>query len=106
MTAVAMTHKPPKPSLLELDRIRIDGSTQPRLTISPATILEYGEAMLDGVVLPPLAVFFDGTDHWIGDGFHRVLGAGHAGIAEVQVEVRQGSLRDAQWHSFEDPRIR
>jgi hypothetical protein len=52
-----------KATLLELDSIRLDGGTQPRLKISPATILKYGEAMLNGAAFPPLKVFFDGETH-------------------------------------------
>jgi hypothetical protein len=48
----------------------------------------------------PITVFFDGTDYWLADGFHCVAAAKTAALAEVEVEVRQGTLRDARWFSF------
>jgi hypothetical protein len=48
----------------------------------------------------PIVVFFDGTDYWLADGFHRIAAAKAALLDEVEVEVRQGRLRDAKWFSF------
>lgn len=73
--------------------IRIDGGTQARVTLNADTVAEYKAALADGKVLPPIIVFFDGTDFWLGDGFHRY----HAqeDKASVMADVRVGTKRDA-----------
>jgi hypothetical protein len=86
--------------LLNLHSIRIDGGTQSRAEMNNTTVEEYTEAMLEGAAFPPIVVFFDGASYWLADGFHRYFGADHAGIEEVEAEVRQGTQQDAQLFSF------
>jgi hypothetical protein len=85
---------------LPLKKIRCDGGTQPRTTIYDHVVAEYAEAMREGVAFPPLTVFYDGKDHWLADGFHRLGAAMNLGLASIECEVRQGTLADAQWYSF------
>ena len=86
--------------VLPLASIRLDGGTQARAALDEDTIQVYAEAYRTGVQLPPPVVFDDG-DHegegpmWLADGFHRVYGAQRAGLAELECDVRVGSLRDA-----------
>jgi hypothetical protein len=42
---------------------------------------------------PPVVLFTDGRDYWLGDGFHRVLGAHESGLGEIAAEVRPGTPR-------------
>lgn len=56
---------------------------------------EYRDAMKDGTVFPPVVVFFDGSTHWLADGYHRWHAASEAGIETLQCDVKQGSKRDA-----------
>lgn len=86
--------------LLSLNLIRTDGDTQSREQLVEETYLEYAEAMLAGEVFPPVVVFHDGVDYWLADGFHRARGADHAGLAEIEADVRPGSQADAQLFSF------
>jgi hypothetical protein len=44
---------------------------------------------------PPVVLFTDGRDCWLGDGFHRVLAARKAGLSEIAANVRPGTPRDA-----------
>lgn len=74
--------------------LRMDGGTQPRDQISDELVMEYRDAMAEGALFPPVVAFFDGSDYWLADGFHRVHAADAAGI-EVLVDVRQGTRRDA-----------
>ena len=60
---------------------------------------EYAAALVDGAVFPPVVVFFDGKSYWLADGFHRVAGHSQAGRTEIEVDVRQGTQRDAILHS-------
>jgi len=86
-------------STINIDDIRIDGGTQPRCQIDEALVAEYAEAYADGAEFPPVVVFLDGVDHWLADGFHRVHGAHRAGLDQVRVDLRAGTLRDAVLYS-------
>lgn len=80
---------------LALDLLRIDGGTQLREKIDQATVDDYREGWVNEVEFPALVVFFDGTDHWLADGFHRYHGASAACVPTVPCDVRNGTLRDA-----------
>lgn len=56
--------------------------------------------MSGGAVFPPLTVFYDGADYWLADGFHRHEAAIRAGFTSIAVDIRQGTLQDAQWYSY------
>lgn len=75
--------------------IRCDGDTQSREFNDETTITEYKEAMLRGEKFAPVVVFFDGTDYWLGDGFHRVRAAKDGEIETLDADVREGTRRDA-----------
>lgn len=51
--------------------------------------------MIKGDQFPPLVVFHDGESHWLASGFHRYAAAAAANYGEVEVDVRQGTRRDA-----------
>ena len=84
---------------LSLDSIRTDGGTQARSETAAVTVAEYTDAMREGTVFPAVVVFYDGTDHWLADGFHRVAAAKAAGRTEVSAEIRKGTRRDAVLHA-------
>jgi hypothetical protein len=81
--------------------IKRDGGTQIRQEISEAVLAEYAEDWTDGAKFPPPVVFLDGTDHWLADGFHRVISAIRANIAEIEVQVMEGGRREAILHAAE-----
>jgi hypothetical protein len=82
-----------------LKKIRIDGGTQPRAAIYENIIADYANALLDGTILPPVVVFFDGDDYWLGDGFHRYHANKKARLSEIEADVRNGTQRDAILYS-------
>lgn len=82
-------------TLIQRDRIRRDGGTQPRAATQDAVVADYAEALGSGVVFPPVVVFFDGTDYWLADGFHRDGAHGALGRSEIDCDVRAGTRRDA-----------
>lgn len=61
--------------------LRRDGGTQPRAAINLDVACEYGDAMKSGAKFPPVVAFYDGTDYWLADGFHRVEGAFSVGVS-------------------------
>lgn len=81
--------------LAKIDDLRMDGGTQPRVLMDPDTIADYAEAMKSGAEFPPVVVFFDGKNHWLADGFHRVYAAQENGQTQIPVDRRTGSQRDA-----------
>jgi hypothetical protein len=91
-----------KSNLSEIDvsKIRMDGGTQPREVIDQDVVSEYAERIEAGDEFPPVVAFYDGTDYWLADGFHRMHAYQQCDYRHVDVDVRQGTRRDAQWFSF------
>lgn len=87
--------------MLNISQIRRDGGTQSRVKIDEVTVSEYAEAMADpDTVFPAVIVYYDGTDHWLADGFHRVAAWERIGRNEIPVEIRLGDKRRAILHSL------
>lgn len=84
---------------LSISIIRVDGGTQPRARTSLDAVSEYAEAMESGAKFPPVVVFYDGSEYWLADGFHRRDAAIAANLTEIKAEVKQGTLRDAVLYS-------
>ena len=84
---------------LKLEQIRTDGDTQPRTALNDATVAEYAEAITEGAKLPPITTFYDGANYWLADGFHRFFAHKDIGALDIQVEVQQGTKRDAVLYS-------
>lgn len=80
---------------INLLTIRIDGGTQSRVELNNAALAEYVDALKGGADFPPVVVFFDGTDNWLADGFHRYHAYRTAGLASIPADVRSGTTRDA-----------
>ena len=85
---------------LYLNQIRLDGGTQPRAEIDMWTVQEYADAMASGAIFPPVTVFYDGTDYWLADGFHRYHATAKQETSTIDADVKQGTQRDAQLYSF------
>ena len=81
---------------LPLDAIRLDGGTQPRAALNDALIDEYAEEMKAGANFPPGDVYYDGENYWLSSGFHRWHGRQRGGFEDMEVNVHQGTQRDAQ----------
>jgi hypothetical protein len=57
--------------------------------------------MKAGEIFPAIDVFYDGENYWLVDGYHRVRAYMIALPGEaIECNVFQGSLQDAQWHSY------
>jgi ParB-like nuclease domain len=81
---------------LDISLIRRDGGTQSRVKIDEATVAEYAEAMSDETrPFPPVSVFYDGTDYWLADGFHRLAAWERIGRSDIPVNIRPGDRRRA-----------
>jgi hypothetical protein len=86
--------------IIELSKIRIDGKTQPRVSISNETIATYSEVLDDGGKFPPVKLFFDGADYWLADGFHRYHAHNKSGHTQIDGDVTKGTRQDAFVYSL------
>ena len=94
--------RPPRVEPIPLARIK-DGGAQIRVEMRPEIVNDYANDMLDGAVFPPIVVFYDGSDYWQADGFHRVE-AGRKIGRETIVAENQGRLfagRGPVWHRLQ-----
>jgi hypothetical protein len=90
----------PEIQQLNLDAIRIDG-TQTRAALDEATVAEYAECYRNRAKMPPLVVFFDGSEHWLAEGFHRYFALRKIKHDKpVRCDVREGTRRDAIQYGF------
>lgn len=85
---------------IKLDDIRIDGETQGRAVIDQPTVYNYLEHMKEGDQFPKMLTVFDGTTHWLVDGFHRYHAYKLMGVKQVEIEYKPGTLEEAQVLSF------
>jgi hypothetical protein len=85
---------------LNLDKIKIDGGTQSRAKIDQDVVAEYADLIKSGTIFPPVTVFYDGVDYILADGFHRYFANRKAGTPNVEVQLHEGTLRDAILYSF------
>jgi len=86
--------------LLTLGMIRIDGGTQSRAALDPHVLDEYTELVSNGGEFSSwIVVFYDGTDYWLADGFHRAEAYRRAERLAINCSVMQGSRRDAILYS-------
>jgi phage N-6-adenine-methyltransferase len=97
-----------KTQTINMNAVRIDGGTQMRAGLDEPTVKEYVDTLyaqerLSNWPFPPIVVFYDGQDHWLGDGFHRLeavkrLLKGDT-VHEIPADIRAGTRRDAVLHA-------
>ncbi|MGR3279369.1 ParB N-terminal domain-containing protein [Acaryochloris marina NIES-2412] len=80
---------------IEIEKIRMDGGTQPRSKLDEKVVSEYAEDMRQGAIFPPVILYYDGREYWLADGFHRVRATEATGAQAITSEVRLGERRDA-----------
>ena len=80
---------------VSLDRIRIDGNTQSRAEINVELVSHYQELIEAGANMNEVIVFWDGKDHWLADGFHRLHATRSTGKTSIFCMVYQGTRLDA-----------
>ena len=80
---------------LKVSDIRIDGGTQIRKQLNSDKVSEYAEQMNDGIVFPPITVFYDGSSYWLSEGFHRLFAEKQRGTEVIKATVINGTVDDA-----------
>lgn len=89
-----------KQESIALDDIRTDGGTQSRAEIRDAVVETYVSKLQADEQFPPIEVYYDGTDYWLSDGFHRHEAYRREHYGHVDCIVHQGTQADAQWASY------
>jgi hypothetical protein len=84
---------------IPIKSIRRDGETQSRVAIDRTAVKEYASEMKEGFKFPAVVLFFDGTDYWLADGFHRVEAALSIGLDRIAASISEGTRRDAMLYS-------
>ena len=85
---------------INLDKIVIDAGTQARAKIDEELVVEYTDILKGGTIFDPVTLFYDGTQYFLADGFHRYFANRRAGSPNINAEVIEGTLRDAILFSF------
>lgn len=85
---------------LELSKIKIGNGLQSRVEIDQKTVTEYTEILMNGGKFPPVTVFHDGVNYYLVDGYHRYFAHKNAVWKEINVDVIEGTLRDAFKYSL------
>ncbi len=85
---------------MKLNQLTIDGGTQSRTKIIQEAIDEYAEALKGGARFPPVLAYYDGINYYLTDGYHRYFAHQKAGLRDIEVQVVNGTLRDAILRSF------
>lgn len=87
-------------SFVSLDAIVFDAGTQIRAAINETIVCEYAEQMTDGAQFPPIVLFHDGNQYYLGDGFHRAMAAKRNEFRDIAADVRPGTKTDALWFAL------
>jgi len=81
--------------LAPIAKIKAIPEAQPRVAISVEVVKEYADAIESGAEFPPVVVFFDEVDYWLGDGWHRLEAYRSIGATQVPIDRRTGGRREA-----------
>jgi len=87
---------------MKLSQITLDTTLQMREKIDEEVVSEYSQALLDGAKFPPVVLFHDGKNYYIGDGWTRILAHQLAGFEIINADVRMGSYDDAFDYALKD----
>jgi site-specific DNA-methyltransferase (adenine-specific) len=90
-------HDYPQCRALRLDAITLDEQLCSRADgLRQDVIDEYREGLQRGDIFPAVTVFFDGTQYYLVDGFHRYYAYRLEHIETIEAEIHEGNLRDAR----------
>lgn len=87
---------------LKVSDIRIDGGTQIRKQLNQDKVNEYAEQMEEGVIFPPITVFYDGSSYWLASGYHRLFAEKQRGSETIKATVMNGTVDEATWFALGD----
>jgi ParB-like chromosome segregation protein Spo0J len=80
---------------MRLTEVKVDSALQARCKLNQEVVDEYTEILREGGKLPPVKVFRVGSSYYLVDGWHRYFAHKKAGLADIEVDVMEGTIRDA-----------
>lgn len=89
----------PQRRRVALVEIRREDGAQVREELNTAATLAYADAYREGEELPPIVLFDDHGRYRMADGFHRYVGAGAAGLLDLDADIYEGDLRKARLYA-------
>lgn len=84
---------------MNLGVLVLEPKLQSRVEIDESAVSDYSDAIETGDKFPPVLAFFDGIHYYLTDGYHRYHAHKRAGKASIEVEVINGTFRDAIFHA-------
>ena len=85
---------------MKLTEITVDSSLQGRSKLNQEVIDEYSETIREGGKLPAIKVFRIGSSYYLVDGWHRYFAHKKAGLADIEVDVIDGNMREATLYAI------
>lgn len=86
-----------KTKTIPLTDLTEDTRFQSRTRTDDVTVADYKEAMMSGIMLPPINVAVVEGTIYIVDGWHRYRAAKECGLDSIQAVVEEMSVDDAVW---------
>ena len=84
---------------ISISNLRTDVNTQSRAAINQKMVTKYAEDMQRGEKFPPIIIFQEGENNYIGDGHHREYACIKIGAPSIECEVNSGGVRQAKLYS-------
>ena len=84
---------------ISISNLRTDVNTQSRAAINQKMVTKYAEDMQRGEKFPPIIIFQEGENNYIGDGHHRVYACIKIGAPSIECDVIAGGVRQAKLYS-------
>ena len=84
---------------MKLTEITIDSSLQGRCELNQEVVDEYSEVLREGGKLPAIKVYRVGSRYYLVDGWHRYFAHKKAGLADIEVDIIDGTIRDATMYA-------
>jgi uncharacterized ParB-like nuclease family protein len=83
-----------KTERVSVEMIRIDGGTQMRVALNEERVGAMESCLTE---LPPVTVYYDGSNYWLVDGFHRYFAYRHKGAKSIDCLLIKGTQAEAIW---------
>jgi hypothetical protein len=85
---------------VKLIDIELDSALQGRVALNQEVIHEYSEILRESGKLPPIKIYRVGSRLLLVDGWHRVFAHKKAGLTDIDVEVIDGTYREALYYAI------
>lgn len=86
--------------LLLIDQIKAFDNVHGRAGINQQILFAYASIMRDVGQMEPVTVFYDGTNYWLSDGFHRFYAAKFLDKDQICCKILSGTQSDAVLHAI------